>query len=61
MTEQLKPCPFCGGEPTTHGKPNMLGDTLVYCWGTETCGHRGLIMTVEQWQTRAGESNDRTA
>lgn len=52
MTTELLPCPFCGEDPITTGKENVLGDIMVYCWGNESCGHRGLMMTEKQWNTR---------
>ena len=50
MSEELKPCPFCGDTP--HAFEGMAG-LCVYCWNEDgSCGHRGIIMTLEEWNTR---------
>ena len=50
MSEELKPCPFCGDTP--HAFEGMAG-LCVYCWSEDgSCGHRGIIMTLEEWNTR---------
>jgi len=50
MSEEIKPCPFCGGTP--HTFEGMAG-VCVYCWEEDgSCGHRVIIMTLEEWNTR---------
>ncbi len=61
--EKLKPCPFCGGEPTTrlkpwHGAPER---TRICCLNLE-CKAMPAVMgkthsqAVERWNQRAKEA-----
>lgn len=47
MTQELLPCPFCGGEPETSGS---MSRTYVYC---EACGASGSSIF------HGGPTNDR--
>lgn len=80
MTEQLKPCPFCGSTPKielgkkqycqTHGDPSQ--EVIVRCpnrYHTVIVGAGDVYNggeakareeAIERWNTRTGESNDRT-
>jgi len=48
MSEELKPCPFCGEPPTTvnHHRPNGGDYNLVHCYGCQ------LELDIESWNTR---------
>jgi Lar family restriction alleviation protein len=50
MTEELKPCPSCGGESVRHDRVSRL--TICNKCGAEgpTCLHNGTA--VEQWNER---------
>jgi Lar family restriction alleviation protein len=43
---ELKPCPFCGGEPTTIERPDNIDGTefvfaiACYCGGYSACAHK---------------------
>lgn len=55
MTEQLKPCPFCGKNGEMHKR--KIGFSVL-C-GNENCGnaftnfHKNEIYAINQWNTRA--------
>jgi len=49
IMNELKPCPFCGGEPTYH----PYKDFLVICGENECPATR--FMTIEQWNRRVPE------
>ncbi len=62
--EELKPCPFCGGEATTSEKEG-LQDNWPPGWGFVGCqrcrcymnwnhGERGKKLAIETWNTRSG-------
>jgi hypothetical protein len=48
MTEELKPCPFCGGE-ATHKLGGLEIEETVFCL---TCN---IALPTEIWQRRAEE------
>lgn len=55
MTEELKPCPFCGGKPfTNHRHGGIMGQ--VYCKNDECFGPRTTALCIEdsarQWNKR---------
>lgn len=55
MSEQLKPCPFCGGKDVETRTSSM--SWLVDCY---TCDARGPLCgsedrAIEEWNDRAGE------
>lgn len=56
MTEQLKPCPFCGGEADimTPEADNMKCATVM-CMGCHVTGKEGesIAEAVEAWNARA--------
>ena len=52
MSEELRPCPFCGTLPqantwTLHG----ISETRYFCPNPE-CPHSVRTVTLEEWQTR---------
>ena len=52
MSEELRPCPFCGTLPqantwTLHG----ISETRYFCPNPE-CPHSVRTVTLEQWNTR---------
>ena len=60
MTEkvELKPCPFCGKEPTRRNSVQLLPtkpDDYVYC-ETETCPIERKPISIPEWNTRAAAS-----
>ena len=58
MSEQLKPCPFCGKEPTRRNSVQLLPtkpDDYVYC-ETETCPIERKPISIPEWNTRAAAS-----
>jgi Lar family restriction alleviation protein len=71
VTEELKPCPFCGGSPSTVERPDNIDGTeffyavACYCGGYSACAHKmARRKTPEQakadataaWNTRAAAS-----
>lgn len=58
MSEQLKPCPFCGGEAALLCTDNGW---LVQCWqcwaymGTSGLGFDTSEKAVEAWNRRVGD------
>lgn len=61
MSEELKPCPFCGGEATTSEEQKI--DNLPYGVGWVGCqpcrvfidwvhGERGKKLAIEAWNKR---------
>lgn len=68
MTEQLKPCPFCGGTPKTIDRPDNIDGTQFfyaiscYCGRHSACAHKMAVrptpeeakqVATEAWNTRA--------
>lgn len=68
MTEQLKPCPFCGGDPKTTERPDNIDGTrffyavACYCDGYSACAHKMAVeptpeqakhAAIEAWNRRA--------
>jgi hypothetical protein len=51
MTDELKPCPFCGDKAEVYERPNYV---LVGCSGekNEVCDLITCSMTPEEWNTR---------
>lgn len=62
MSEELKPCPFCGGEAKKQAvKTTILGDTY---WGIKctkcNCGTVGYLnynYAIKAWNRRANDEN----
>lgn len=70
----LKPCPFCGGEPTIKHRASSMSDgsgffafVTCYCGGYSATAHRmGIGETVSAaidaasklWNTRTGSKGD---
>jgi len=50
MAIKIKPCPFCGNDPTIH----TTGDIFVNC-SNELCGAFYQHSTIEQWNSRGEE------
>lgn len=55
---ELKPCPFCGGQPELY--PRQRGDYntayIIRCWKCMVWfDGRAQADVVEKWNTRAGE------
>ena len=66
MSEALKPCPFCGGDPTIRvfkGKDGWRDRYAVICRYDEGgCGAEGGLYhyeeeAIEAWNRRAGEQD----
>lgn len=63
MSEELKPCPFCGGEAKKQEvKTTILGDTY---WGIKctkcNCGTVGYLnynYAIKAWNRRANDETD---
>lgn len=53
--ENLKPCPFCGGESTSVLPYGSLGTCYAMCNNSECLMH-GMYVQITTWQTRAYES-----
>lgn len=65
MSEELKPCPFCGGRAYTHGRPGLLGTwnayvecnqctTLAQCRDSTGEIDKAEALAIERWNRRAG-------
>ena len=52
---ELKPCPFCGGEPCLHGD-DYYWVTCFEC-GVETSGDEDVSKVIEAWNRRAEDGN----
>lgn len=54
MSEELKPCPFCGGD-RVHGTKARNGIYRVECWccGASVESVCGLEIAIKWWNTRA--------
>ena len=49
MNDQLKPCPFCGKQPTYDDYG--IDGKFYYC-DNEICVIAGVLFTIERWNTR---------
>lgn len=68
MSNELKPCPFCGGEAKLSGKYTIQGYSAwaVYCGKTPSDFFCGAQVTsieseekvIEAWNRRAGDANE---
>ena len=59
MADNLKPCPFCGGEAT------IIGDDYYWCqclncWA-ETLGSEDVQQAIEYWNRRAEDGKRNAA
>jgi Lar family restriction alleviation protein len=68
MSEELKPCPFCGGEPKTSHRPESeagggghVAFVVCYCGGYSSTAHQmghaetvqaAIAEAIEKWNTR---------
>lgn len=54
MTEELKPCPFCGGKPLAYDMLESLSICTVECSGCDiTVEGRTTQAAATRWNTRA--------
>lgn len=51
MSEKLKPCPFCGGEP----KSNAWS---AWCWGEGSEEHGLVKLVFAEWNRRHQEQDE---
>ena len=60
MAEKLKPCPFCGGEAELRGTSKLLSLFWFSCRScfAETYGAYSEEEAIEQWNRRAGDSDE---
>lgn len=49
--DELKPCPFCGGEAEIRGD-GYFWIQCKYCWA-ETTGSEDMAEAIEAWNRRA--------
>lgn len=60
MRYELKPCPFCGGNPID-GTGKYPSKNVIWCSNQPVnCGNRSMY-TVEQWNTRNLEPKQQLA
>lgn len=52
MSEELKPCPFCGGDANTIGERNWWDVECVYCGVRTTNEYESEEKAIEAWNTR---------
>lgn len=50
MSEELRPCPFCGGEPVVEG--NLVACNNLNCPTYDNYWTDPMIFTCDQWNTR---------
>lgn len=52
MSEQIKPCPFCGGDAIKWRRFS----SIMACCAESTCPGSGCVCTVEEWNTRVPDA-----
>lgn len=56
MSEELKPCPFCGGRAKVYKGHSLYADKIPTCIFCTKCGAQTLLCRLEQapklWNTR---------
>lgn len=64
--EELKPCPFCGGEPSVNFDPDGIKDTKGRKWAytvscDRCCARTGVCwsgeMAIKAWNRRANDES----
>lgn len=54
MSDELRPCPFCGEKPTTGGSTEMGFPQYAGCYN-EKCLAQSLVMPIKVWNRRPTE------
>jgi hypothetical protein len=58
VSEELKPCPFCGGKPYRTVGGLVRCDGINRWQGGQTKPHDEILMDEQSWNTRATPNND---